>query len=88
MKILLLPLSRSLTKLLVLTMMMVLCVKVLYKDRADGDAVTTQVLGLEYVKTVEDWPHGIKFARWDTDTDVDWNWLGILDKLLVPGEII
>ena len=46
--------------------------------------VVEQVLSLDYVKTVEDWPYGIKYARWDVG-QVDWNWLKILDKILVPG---
>ena len=34
---------------------------------------------------VEDWPYGIRFARWDNQTEVDWNWLKILEPILTPG---
>ena len=54
----------------------------------DKEDVVDQVLRLDYVKSVEDWPHGIKFARWDHGGQVDWNWLKILDKMLVPGRIV
>ena len=62
-----------------------LCIIQLYKHQ-DPDVIS-QVLSLEYVKSVDDWPHGIKYARWDNDNDspIDWNWLKILDKLLKPG---
>ena len=79
------PLGRFLKKVLIVLSMLVLCIIQLYKHQ-DPDVIS-QVLSLEYVKSVDDWPHGIKYARWDTDNDspIDWNWLKILDKLLIPG---
>ena len=54
----------------------------------DADVIS-EVLSLEYVKSVDDWPFGIKCARWDTDNEfpIDWDWLKILDKLLIPGQV-
>ena len=65
--------------------MLVLCGIQLYKY-PDSDVIS-QVLSLEHVKHVDDWPHGIKYARDnDNDSPIDWNWLKILDKLLKPGD--
>ena len=78
-------LGRFLKKVLILAATVLLCTIQLY-HHLDSDVII-QVLSLEYVKSVDDWPHGIKYARWDTDNDspIDWNWLKILDKLLIPG---
>ena len=76
-------LGRPVRKGLMVATMMMLCMTMLYQYH--GQDVTSQVLALEYVESVEDWPYGIQFARWDSETQVDWNWLKILDKLLVPG---
>jgi hypothetical protein len=81
------PLGGFLKKVLILAASVLLCIIQLYRY-LDSD-VTSQVLSLEYVKSVDDWPYGIKYARWDTGTDspIDWNWLKILDKLLIPGDV-
>ena len=41
---------------------------------------------MDLVTEVEEWPYGIKFARWDEGTQVDWDWLKILEHLLAPGQ--
>merc|ERR1712179_309801 len=43
------------------------------------------VITEDLVTQVEDWPYGIKYARWDNQTEVDWNWLNILENVLTPG---
>jgi hypothetical protein len=79
------PLGRFLKKVLIVLSMLVLCGIQLYKY-PDPDVIS-QVLSLGYVKHVDDWPHGIKYARGnDNDSPIDWNWLKILDKLLKPGD--
>ena len=42
---------------------------------------------MDLVTEVEEWPYGIKFARWDEGTQVDWDWLKILEHLLAPGQV-
>ena len=64
-----------------------LCIIQLYKNQ-DPDVIS-QVLSMEYVRRVDHWPHGIKFARWNMENEspVDWEWLKFVDKLLVPGDV-
>ena len=84
-------LGRPVRKVLMVATMMVLCMTMLYQYHGQdvtSQNVTSQVLALEYVESVEDWPYGIQFARWDSETQVDWNWLKILDKLLLPGRTL
>ena len=63
------PLGRTVNKVLMVATMMVLCMTMLYQY--PGQDVTSQVLALEYVESVEDWPYGIQFASWDSETQVD-----------------
>ena len=78
--------GRFTKRILILTTTLVLCIIQLSKYQ-DSDVIS-QVLSLEYVNSVDDWPYGIKFARYSTEKDspVDWKWLKILDKLLIPGD--
>ena len=79
--------GRFLAKVLILITIVLLLIIQLYKNQ-DSDVIS-QVLSLEYVRRVDPWPQGIKFARWNMENEspVDWEWLKILDKLLVPGDI-
>ena len=87
-----LGMARFLKKVLLLAMAVVLCLIQVYDmynmyDMYPDTDVISQVLRLQFVKSVEDWPHGIKFAKW-TNGDalpIDWNWVKILDKVLIPG---
>ena len=73
------PAMRYLRIFSVLVGVMLICVMQIYQDTA------TMVSTNNLVIQVEDWPYGIKYARWDNQTEVDWNWLKILENILTPG---
>ena len=55
------------------------------------DDVIKEVIKLDNVKRVADWPYGIKFAEWrDVDENIpksfDEDWLQTIDKLIEPGK--
>ena len=58
-------------------------------EQDETDDVLREVLRLGIVKSVDDWPHGIKFAIWkNTDLQVfEDGWLEVLDKLIAPGKL-
>ena len=56
---------------------------------ATVDDVIKEVLSMDMVKRVDDWPHGIKFAIWNNTDFVkvfEDSWLEILDKFIAPGK--
>ena len=55
------------------------------------DDVIKEVIKLDTVKRVDDWPYGIKFAEWsEVDENIpksfDEGWLQTIDKLIEPGK--
>ena len=75
-------------KLLLISGVSVMILVIQFVQHKKGGDLVEEVLSLDYVHSVEDWPYGIKFARWDQGSQVDWNWLEILDKLIVPGNCL
>ena len=71
---------RYLRILSVLVGVILICVIQIYQD------TSKMVITEDLVTEVEDWPYGIKYARWDNQTEVDWNWLNILENILTPGK--
>ena len=63
--------------------------KLNYKDEPVDDVIK-EVMKLDTVKRVDDWPYGIKFAVWsEVDEGIpksfDEGWLQTIDKLIEPG---
>ena len=55
------------------------------------DDVISEVLSMDVVNKVDDWPYGIKFATWNHVDEVipksfDEGWLKTLDRFIEPGK--
>ena len=92
--------GRHLLRLLIIVMMIMFAQKCLvrsytqnefdkHEKQDETDDVLREVLRLDIVKRVDDWPHGIKFAIWNNTDFVkvfEDSWLEILDKFIAPGK--